>query len=88
MIEQFFAQPAPLNCPAVLFQADEDPVVEPRSAEHLLGHLQCDNKRIEWVESNRHGIINEDIHDTQSRIIDSLAENLERFGYNDDSADH
>ena len=72
LIQNFFEQSARIECPVNLFQSDQDPVVEPVSVERLYAHIDSPLKRIEMIQSSRHGIVYEDIDNTQQKIIDSL----------------
>lgn len=63
-----------IGCPTLLLQGTEDPVVDPSGAKLLqekVGERTC---RLEWVRASRHGILNEDIAGTQTRIISFLSE--------------
>lgn len=62
-----------VRCPVLLIQSLQDKVVDPASADQIYQLLGTLNKQLHWVESTRHGILNEDIGDTQSRILDFLA---------------
>ncbi len=72
MIEHFFDHPAPIACPVTLIQADEDPVVDPTSAQKLLQHIQANDKKIIMIHSQQHGILYSDIDNTQQKVIDSV----------------
>ncbi|GAB4360235.1 MAG: hypothetical protein Kow006_29990 [Gammaproteobacteria bacterium] len=67
-----------VRCPVLVLQGTEDHVVEPRSAEILLKKLGTREKRLHWVESDRHGILNEAIGDTQECLIDFIGAVEER----------
>lgn len=69
MINYFFANPAMINCPAYLFQSDRDPVVVSDSVNQLYEHLDGDQKHIEIIASSHHGILYDDIDNTQQKII-------------------
>ena len=72
MIARLMREPAVIRVPVFLFQGDHDPVVVAASVQHLFDHITADNKQIIMVASNRHGILNEDIDDTQARVIEAL----------------
>ncbi len=59
-------------CPVTLVQGSDDPVVVPDSINAILGYL--DGAPVDWkmIDSERHGIINEDIGDTRATIVASL----------------
>ena len=72
LIGYFFEHAAPIACPARLFQSDQDPVVSPESVNKLYKHIEAASKNIEIISSTRHGILYEDIDDTQQKIIDTI----------------
>lgn len=53
----------------VVIQATNDPVVDPRSAQHIMDHIASKSKKLHMVESDIHGIITEDIGDTRQHIL-------------------
>jgi esterase/lipase len=59
-------------CPVTLMQGSDDPVVVPDSINTILGYL--DGVPVDWkmIDSERHGIVNEDIGDTHATIVASL----------------
>jgi esterase/lipase len=61
-----------IHCPALVLQGDQDPVVNPESATIVINKLGCENKRLEMIESDRHGILYGDIGDTRKLIIEYL----------------
>ncbi|PPR20384.1 MAG: hypothetical protein CFH40_01977, partial [Alphaproteobacteria bacterium MarineAlpha10_Bin3] len=58
-----------VSCPVTVLQGDEDPVVMPGSAERIIGALGSKNKELRWIAARRHGILREDIGDTQDIVI-------------------
>ena len=70
LIENLFDHPAPVSCPVKLMQSDKDPVVEPESVNKLYQHIETPEKQIDIIDSQRHGILYEDIDNTQQKIID------------------
>ncbi len=68
-----------IRCPVTLIQATEDPVVDPNSENLLYDILGTEDKQQHWIESKRHGILNEDIGDTRQHVLDFL-ERLENAG--------
>jgi carboxylesterase len=72
-----------IRYPVVLIQATDDPVVDPNSENLLYDMLGTDDKRQHWIESKRHGILNEDIGDTQQHVLDFLTR-LENAGVKPD----
>jgi esterase/lipase len=64
--------------PVAIIQGTEDPVVDPKSAELIYGKIASRKKRLHDVESDRHGILHEDIGDTQDVIVSFLESLSER----------
>lgn len=62
-----------IQCPVTLIQGTDDPVVEPKSAELVHKKLGMSQKNLIMVSSTRHGILYEDIGDTQQMIISFLS---------------
>ena len=61
-----------IRCPVCLIQATEDRVVDPESARIASTRLGSSSKELHWVESKRHGILNEDIGETHALIFDFI----------------
>jgi len=61
-----------VHCPALVLQADQDPVVDPESANIVMEKLGSSDKRLEIIPSKRHGTLYEDIGDTRKLILDYL----------------
>lgn len=61
-----------VTCPVTLLQGSDDPVVVPTSAETILDYLGDVPVLMKMIESERHGIINENIGATRATIISSL----------------
>jgi len=68
-----------IRCPVTLIQATEDPVVNPNSENLLFDILGTEDKQQHWIESKRHGILNENIGDTWQHVLKFLAR-LENAG--------
>jgi esterase/lipase len=62
-----------IRCPVTLIQATEDPVVNPNSENLLFNMVGTEDKQQHWIESKRHGILNEDIGNTQQLVMNFLA---------------
>ena len=58
--------------PVCIIQADDDRVVNPQSATIAYEKTSSSIKELHWIESKRHGILNEDIGDTRKCVIDFL----------------
>lgn len=69
MVEALNKQLPDVSCPIQLFQSDNDPVINPKSAELLMQQLGSEQKQLTMVDSDRHGILYEDIAGTQKQII-------------------
>jgi esterase/lipase len=61
-----------VRCPALLLHGNDDPVAVPDSAEHIYDSLPHPDKAVKIVTSSRHGILKEDIGDTQQLILDFI----------------
>ena len=59
-----------VTCPVCIVQGTKDRVVDPTSATIAYERLGTANKELHWVESERHGILNEDIGGTQGLLLD------------------
>jgi esterase/lipase len=68
-----------VRCPVSVLQGDEDPVVLPDSAERIMAALGSRDKELHWIAARRHGILREDIGDTQNIVI-SFINALDRKG--------
>ena len=58
--------------PVCVIQALSDRVVDPKSATIVHEKAGSTVKELHWVESERHGILNEDIGETRKRVIEFL----------------
>lgn len=72
LVDALKASLAEVRCPVTLIQGSDDPVVVPESVDVILDYLGDVPVRLEMVESERHGIINEDIGSTHATIVASL----------------
>ncbi len=72
MVSQLENRLGSVHCPALIIQADHDPVVQPESANIVMDKLGSKDKRLEIIQSTRHGTIYEDIGETRSMIIEYL----------------
>jgi len=59
-----------VRAPALVMQADADPVVEPRSARIIHRRLGSSDKRLHMVAAARHGILHEDLGGTVALVTD------------------
>lgn len=59
-------------CPVQIIQGSEDRVVDPVSAKILHKYLGSGDKSITYITTKRHGILNENIDNTQQSVIDFI----------------
>ncbi|WP_417814911.1 alpha/beta hydrolase [Thalassospira alkalitolerans] len=60
-----------IACPTLILQGDDDQVVDPASATLIKRHAtNCSDIDIQILNSDRHGILNEDIDGAIDRVID------------------
>lgn len=59
-----------VSCPVCIVQSTGDRVVNPSSATIAYDLVQTRDKEIHWIESTRHGILNEDIGGTHALLLD------------------
>jgi esterase/lipase len=57
-----------VHCPVLLVQANKDPTVDPKSADIILRKLGSPIKELLSIESDRHGILMENIGETQEIV--------------------
>lgn len=62
-----------VQCPTLVLQGTADPVVDPESAEIVHAKLGSADKQLNWIEATRHGILYDDIGETQQRALAFLA---------------
>ena len=73
MLDELDGRLGDVQCPVTLIQGTDDPTVDPESAELIHKKLGTGKKKIIMVPATRHGILYEDIGDTQKMIISFLA---------------
>lgn len=61
-----------VECPVSIIHGTDDPVVDPKSAELIFGKLGSTDKSFRMVPSARHGILYEDIANTQELVLSFL----------------
>lgn len=61
-----------VHCPTLILQGDHDPVVDPESSAIIMDKIGSENKRLEMIASDRHGILYRDIGDTRKLIVEYL----------------
>ena len=72
MVDDMEGRLGDVQCPVLLMQGTDDPLVDPKSAETIHGRLGAINKELMMVPASRHGILYEDIDNTQDKIIPFL----------------
>ncbi len=73
MLEELDERLPDVQCPVTLIQGTEDPTVDPESAELIHKKLGTRKKKMVRVPATCHGILYQDIGDTQERILSFLA---------------
>jgi len=61
-----------VRCPVLVLQGSDDPVVVPDSADLIFDRIVHADKTMKIISSQRHGILNEDIGNTQQLILDFI----------------
>ena len=74
LIEHITQQPLNINARVNLYQSDQDPVVHPSSIDRLFSQIQSEHKYKHLIESNRHGVVYENLDNIQEKICASLSE--------------
>mgnify|MGYP002630135439 CR=1 FL=1 len=64
-----------IDVPTMVIQGNADPVVEPESGRIIYNELVITDKSLHWIPSDRHGILNEDIGETQS-LLENFVDRL------------
>lgn len=62
-----------IQCPVMIVQATDDPMVDPASAHAIEARIGSKDKSLHMIASERHGILMEDIGGVQSLILQRLA---------------
>ncbi len=60
-------------CPVTIIQGMDDPIVDPASAQLIYDRISSVEKSLHLIPSQRHGILHEDINDTQALVISILS---------------
>ncbi|MBL7005253.1 MAG: alpha/beta hydrolase, partial [Gammaproteobacteria bacterium] len=61
-----------ISCKVDLYQATNDPVVEPNSGEAIYKAIGTNNKSLTMIEADHHGILYQNTDDIQSKVIQLL----------------
>ncbi len=72
LVDDMRGRLADITCPVAIIQGTEDPIIDPISAEFLLDNIASKETSLHMIPSTRHGILNEDIGDTQELVISFL----------------
>ena len=73
MVDELRHRLPEVTCPVSVIQGTDDQVVDPKSADMIVAALGTARKDLTMVPSRRHGILNEDIGDTQATVMSSIA---------------
>ena len=63
-----------VTCPVSIVQSTADHVVDPASATLAYDLLTSEHKEIHWIESERHGIVNEAVGNTHEVLLKFVAD--------------
>ncbi len=63
-------KPLKINASVHFMHADNDPLIDPSSMEYLFKHVGNENNTVTHIHAERHGIVYDDLDDTQEKIID------------------
>ena len=55
---------------ALILQGTNDPVVNPKAADKILNGLSSEDKKVHMIETDRHGIIYDNVGETHQLLID------------------
>lgn len=72
LIEAMNAFLPAINVPVLIIQADNDPIVSPKSAPDIMDKLTTPQKQLSIINAQRHGILMENIGDTWGAIHDFM----------------
>jgi esterase/lipase len=61
-----------IHCPALIMQASRDPIVDPKSAVIIYEKLATEDKTLQQIDADRHGILLEDIGNTHKKLLSFL----------------
>ncbi len=73
MVDELRHRLPEVTCPVSVIQGTDDQVVDPKSADMIVAALGTARKDLTMVPSRRHGILNEDIGDTQATVMSVIA---------------
>ena len=58
-----------VTCPVAIFQGSNDQVVDPKSAQIIYDAIASDEKSLDWIEADRHGILGDDIDGCREKVL-------------------
>jgi esterase/lipase len=58
-----------VTCPVSVIQGDSDHIVDPASARIIHDRVATARKQLHWIETDRHGILSDDIGGCQARLL-------------------
>ena len=76
LIQQTKPRLKKIQCPVLIIQADNDPIIDPSSMQELLNELNKSVLNYQWISSGRHGILFENTGNSQQIIIDFIAKHI------------
>jgi esterase/lipase len=89
LIDEMMHRLADVTCPVMVVQGTEDRIIDPKSAEILLGKIASTETLLHMIPSRRHGILHEDIAGTQeltTSFLKSLFTDRLRVGDDESTA--
>lgn len=78
LVAQLKADLEYVACPVCIVQGTQDRVVDPVSATIVYNLAGTVDKELHWVESERHGILNEDVGGTHELLLEFIARTADR----------
>ena len=58
-----------VTCPVAIIQGSDDHVVDPKSAQTIYDEIASEKKQLDWIESDQHGILGDDIGGCQDKVL-------------------
>jgi esterase/lipase/1-acyl-sn-glycerol-3-phosphate acyltransferase len=73
MVDELDNRLSDVNAPALVIQGTDDHVVDRKSADLIHRKLGSRSKALHMIEASRHGILNENVGDTQAKLLSFVA---------------